>query len=49
MKRDERQDSRTLSSDRWLSVAEVDQFKDEVKVNILPVLVSLTYENIGCK
>ena len=38
MKHNEWKDSCTLSYDQWLSVAEVDQFKDEVKVNVLPVL-----------
>ena len=48
MKHNDQKDSHTMSSDRWLSVAEVDQFKGEVKVNkcFAGIVVAFTYKRI---
>jgi len=36
----DRLDSRTISSDRWVSIEEVDKFKDEVKPQVTQLLTT---------
>ena len=42
---DDRLDSRTILSDRWLTSEEVDHFKDEVKPRVSTLLLHLTHNN----